>query len=169
MSPTKARKHLLSPPSPRKVCRRVHRPVQLSKRLSPTFSQTPPSPSHRHRARHPPPPKKQKTAAEKRMEKRQQEVEEAAAYPTAPARAPHIEKTRVIRLHKDRRKGAGGDREAEKEEEVSVGGKRNRHQLTGPKKTQRGGSVLVRGLSSSRKRAWKRWTARSSTGPAKRE
>ena len=48
------------------------------------------------------PPKK--TAAEKRMEKRQQEVEEAVAYPTAPARAPHIEKTRVIRLHKDRRK-----------------------------------------------------------------
>ncbi|CAN0463950.1 unnamed protein product [Ascophyllum nodosum] len=46
------------PPSPRKVCRRVHRPVQLSKRLSSTFSQTPPSPSHRHRARHPLPKKK---------------------------------------------------------------------------------------------------------------
>ena len=78
------------------------------------------------------------------MEKRQQEVEEAAAYPTAPARAPHIEKTRVIRLHKDRRKGAGGDREAEKEEEVGVDGKRNRHQLTGSKKTQSKGRVSAR-------------------------
>ena len=78
------------------------------------------------------------------MEKRQQEVEEAAAYPTAPARAPHIEKTRVIILHKDRRKGAGGDRQAEKEEEVGVGGKRNRHQLTGPKKTQPKGRVSAR-------------------------
>ena len=87
---------------------------------------------------------KKKTTAEKRMEKRQQEVEEAAAYPTAPARAPHIEKTRVIRLHKDRRKGVGRDREAEKEEEVGVGGKRNRHQLTGSKKTQSKGRVSAR-------------------------
>ena len=78
------------------------------------------------------------------MERRQQEVEEAAAYLTAPARAPHIEKTRVIRLHKDRRKGAGGDREAEKEEEVGVGGNRNRHQLTGSKKTQSKGRVSAR-------------------------
>ena len=36
--------------------------------------------------------------------------------------AAHSEKTGVIRLHKDRRKGAGGDREAEKEEEVGVSG-----------------------------------------------
>ena len=54
-----------------------------------------------------------KTAAEKRREKRKQKVKEAASHPRAPARAANIDKTRVIRLHEDRRKDGEGDKEEE--------------------------------------------------------
>ena len=77
-----------------------------------------------------------KTAAKKRKEKRQQEVEKAASHPTAPVRAANIDRTRVIRLHKDRRKDGERDKEEEEEtEEVGVAGKRSRCQLKASKKT----------------------------------
>ena len=85
-------------------------------------------------------------AAEKRREKRQQEVEEAASHPRAPARAANIDRTRVIRLHKDRRKDGEGDKEEEEEEteKVVVAGRRSKRQLKASKKTTAKGRVIAR-------------------------
>ena len=60
------------------------------------------------------------TMKKRRDDKRQRDVEQAAAFPTTPARAAHIEKPRAIRRNKDRRKtkeGEGGGLEEEENEE----------------------------------------------------
>ena len=59
------------------------------------------------------------TAKKRRDTKRQKEIEQAAASPTALTRAAHIEKSRVIRLYKDRRKAKkkGRGKGLEEEEE----------------------------------------------------
>ena len=78
------------------------------------------------------------TTTGKRREKRQQEVEEPASHPRAPAQAANIDRTRVTRLHKDRRKDGERDKEEEEEEEeeeVVVAGKRSRRQLKASKNT----------------------------------
>ena len=84
-----------------------------------------------------------KTGAQKRREKRQQETEESASHPRASARAANIDRTRVIRLHKDKRKDGEGDKE-EETEEVVVAGKRSRRELKAPKKTTAKGRVSAR-------------------------
>ena len=49
------------------------------------------------------------TKIKRRDNKRQRDVEQAAASPTTPARAAHIEKTTAIRRNKDRRKTKEGE------------------------------------------------------------
>ena len=60
------------------------------------------------------------TTKKRRDNKRQRDVEQAAASPSAPARAAHIEKPRAIRRNEDRRKtkeGEGGGLEEQDNEE----------------------------------------------------
>jgi hypothetical protein len=54
-------------------------------------------------------PRRPTAATAKRKGKRQHEIEAAATNPTAPARAAHIDKPRLVRLNKDRRKEKAND------------------------------------------------------------